>query len=695
MSNDIAAAIAAYRPYRLPQPVWDRIQDATRAALTAYRLRGTGVALSNIARPVVEFARWVADQPTRPDPAARLDVSELVGDGLVDRFILSLAGKAPDATRATYRSVLRRAVRNLDLNPQMPRLSYQAVQPPYSAAEVARMVRLAYNQPTVARRRVFLTMLALGVRHRAGRGTVVIGHDEVLRTREVVRRSGAAEQIEDLLRPVAAGRPRGLSAQTWLVGLMLAAAHAKSMTMTQVHRVLTREVSLSDQVLLGVRTRTSGGRFSDPVTLRQVRYIGCAIEARLAHTDARVGPDIPEEARAARAAALQGLADRLLAATMPTHINHQGHYAVDETGVWSWAIGRRRTDTTTGETEVLSADPDAAWGYKTAKVGEKETYFGYSVFAFARIPALGATTADAPVLTERLVVRPATNDITEPVLDAIDRLRAEGRPVAEIVADRAWSYRAAENWADELRARQIEHTFDLHENDNKVTDHDGMPVIARVAHCPALSQELKDIKRPAHLGKGAERDSFLTQIDQRAAYAMSPLTSRDANGNMRVQCPALAGKVICPLRALHPLAEDNDAPPCRGTSRGRGAAQVLHAAVGHHSRIRAAQAVAALHLGFAGVDRGLLPAHPHRGRVRQHEEPQHREPGPRMDAGRRAGQDHRHARRPRGSEQPAAAAQTGAARRRPHRPGHHPGPRRSVRPRRPPHRAGPGPRPTR
>lgn len=405
----------------------------------------------------------------------------------------------------------------------------------------------------------------------------MIGHNEVLRTREVVRRSGAAEQMEDLLRPVAAGRPRGLSAETWLVGLMLTAAHAKSMTMTQVHRVLTRDISLPDQVLLGVRSRTTSGRHSEPITLRQVRYIGCAIEARLAHTEARVGPDLPEEARTARAGALQQLADRLLAASMPTHITHQGHYAVDETGVWSWAIGHRHTDaeadtdepkTKTKNTRKTKAntnakkvaDPDAAWGYKTAKVGEKEMYFGYSVFGFARIPALGATTAQAPVLTERIVVRPATNDITEPVLEAIDRLRAEGRTVAEIAADRAWSYRTADKWADELRARQIEHTFDLHPNDNQVADHEGMPVIARVAHCPALPQELKDIKRPVHLGKGEERDKFLARIEQRATYAMAPLTRPDANGNMRVQCPALTGKVICPLRALHPLAEDNDAP---------------------------------------------------------------------------------------------------------------------------------------
>lgn len=163
LSDNVAAAIAAYRPYLMPQPVWERIQDATRAALTAYRPRSAGMGLSNIARPVAAFAWWVADQPSRPDPAALLEVSELVADGLVDRYILSLADNTPNATRATYRSVLRRMVRNLGLTPQMPRLSHQAVQPPYSAAEVATMVRLAYNQPTVTRRRVLLTTLALGL----------------------------------------------------------------------------------------------------------------------------------------------------------------------------------------------------------------------------------------------------------------------------------------------------------------------------------------------------------------------------------------------------------------------------------------------------------------------------------------------------------------------------------------------------
>jgi hypothetical protein len=163
LSDDVAEAIAAYRPYRMSDPTWTRIQAATQAALTAYRPRAAGTGVTNIARPIVRFVAWVADQPSRPDPASAVDVTEMTAEGLLDRYLLSIAAKLPAATLATHRSVLRRVLRNLDARPQMPKLAYQPVAAPYTPAEAVRLVRLAYNQPTLTRRRVFLATLALGL----------------------------------------------------------------------------------------------------------------------------------------------------------------------------------------------------------------------------------------------------------------------------------------------------------------------------------------------------------------------------------------------------------------------------------------------------------------------------------------------------------------------------------------------------
>ncbi len=262
--------------------------------------------------------------------------------------------------------------------------------------------------------------------------------------------------------------------------------------------------------------------------MRQVRSIGCAIEARLAHTEGRAGSEMDATTRPARAQALQDICDRLLAATMPAHLTHNGAFAVDETGVMSWGRGTRETDKTTGKKVSTAADPDARWGYKTANYGQPDTFFGYSVFAFTRIPAFGAPRDNAPVLTELIVVTPATNDIVAPVLGAIDRMRGQGRPVTEIAADRAWSYKVASSWADQLRDRGIEHAFDLHPNDNKVADQAGMRMIAGVAHCPAMPNDLLQITRPATLTPGADRDVFVARIEDRKQYAMTNLTSPDA-----------------------------------------------------------------------------------------------------------------------------------------------------------------------
>jgi len=51
------------------------------------------------------------------------------------------------------------------------------------------------------------------------------------------------------------------------------------------------------------------------------------------------------------------------------------------------------------------------------------------------------------MLVERIAFIPANASPVSPALDAIDRLRAEGKAVTEIADDRGFSYALAENWA--------------------------------------------------------------------------------------------------------------------------------------------------------------------------------------------------------------------------------------------------------
>lgn len=388
----------------------------------------------------------------------------------------------------------------------------------------------------------------------------------------VVRRSGVADDLEELLRPAGTGRPRGLTCEAFLVGLLLAAAHKKALTLKGVWEVLTCDLTHSAQLALGTRTGTStpGGR-SRPITLRQVRYLLAAIDARLAHTEGQA-PDLSEDERQARAGELQRVLDRLLAATMPTHLTHTGAYAVDETAVWSWARGsraaRRVTDSTTDDgasTEPnqpgapdkadkgrVSKDPDARWGYRTAKLGERSMFFGYSVFAATRIPQLGAPGDTGPKLVERISVVPAATDVVAPALSIIDRLKSDRRAVTEVVADRAWSYKLPHRWADQLRARGVTQVLDLHPNDQGATDFEGMRMVAGTPHCPAMPDHLVTITRPATLGDGPQLDAFLAQVEARRQYALRRIAGPNPAGKERYRCPALDGRVQCALRGIDP-----------------------------------------------------------------------------------------------------------------------------------------------
>jgi hypothetical protein len=178
----------------------------------------------------------------------------------------------------------------------------------------------------------------------------------------------------------------------------------------------------------------------------------------------------------------------------------------------------------------LPFDPDAHWGHwghRTRTYSNKTTKcFGYDVFAVTAMPKTLGAVLERPLLTERLVVTPASADVVAPALGIFDRL----------TADRAWSYKLAERWADELRARGIEAVLDLHANNYGVRDADGIRIVAGAPHCPSLPDDLVDIRQPAQLSVGpgrprmsgvkkaerAKRETELTEFSTKIAEPTHP-----------------------------------------------------------------------------------------------------------------------------------------------------------------------------
>jgi hypothetical protein len=157
---------------------------------------------------------------------------------------------------------------------------------------------------------------------------------------------------------------------------------------------------------------------------------------------------------------------------MTPDVTHHGSYAIDGSGIWSWSRGKKRNQ--------QSADPDARWGYKTAKAGTQEMYFGYELHALVRINSQHQDRADVPTLAERIVVVPASENCVTAVLPTLKAM-AETSTVREVVADRGYTYKV--NWGRELYALGIEPVLDLHQTQYGARGtHDGARIITGVPH---------------------------------------------------------------------------------------------------------------------------------------------------------------------------------------------------------------------
>ena len=157
----IEEATATYRPYRFSDSDWSLVEETTRALLRAYGPPSV-TWVQTQAGVIARFCRWVATRPERIHRGEVLRVDETLETGLIDLYLAGPLANVPDSSRATARSLVRRATRNLSPLPTGS-IAYHPVNPPYSAAECAAYLRLARLQPTSATRRGMSSLVALGL----------------------------------------------------------------------------------------------------------------------------------------------------------------------------------------------------------------------------------------------------------------------------------------------------------------------------------------------------------------------------------------------------------------------------------------------------------------------------------------------------------------------------------------------------
>jgi hypothetical protein len=344
----------------------------------------------------------------------------------------------------------------------------------------------------------------------------------------IVGACGAAEAIEAML-PEAAW-DRQLTVRTLLIGMMLAMAGGRPAHLTRVHEALTG-LPEADQRRLGVIADWKAGPHQ--LTYRQVEHTFALVGEKL-------GKDEPD---GAPAAALQSACDALLEASIPASFkNASASFAVDWTDLESWSRPPSRGST-------ACADPEAHWGHRNSNLpGPKgERFFGYYLSGITMVRDENGQLV--PELIRRMTACSCAHDPAATLVPVVQAMAAHGIRLGDILADSGYSYRVPGTWAVPIRGTGAELVVDLHTNDRGPRGtHQGAVVCNGNLYCPATPKPLLKL---VPLPPGAAPADVAAHDQQAAELARHKLglhAGEDADGYRRHACPAVMGKVRCPLR---------------------------------------------------------------------------------------------------------------------------------------------------
>jgi hypothetical protein len=370
----------------------------------------------------------------------------------------------------------------------------------------------------------------------------------------VLDRSGAAAAVEALM--PSGGRPRQLSVRTLLLGLLLAIGDGRAGQLTRVHRALVC-LPEPDMVRLGVTARWRSGWHE--LTYRQTERTFKVMTTVLCCKGGSPGE------------ALTGLVTSLVSSSVPARYEDaSSSLAVDWTDQESWS----RPPTEKGGP---CADPEASWGHRAGHAPgvTDELFYGYYLQLATMVNDTGGQ--DVPELVRAMLLTSCHLDPPQAFVATLERLAHSGTPLGDVLSDCGYSHRVARSWAIPLRRLGAELVTDLHPNDRGPKGTFGGAIACDGnLYCPATPAALLEI---GPLGRGAstaQTEAHDRKVAELAHYKLGRISKDDADGYHRVTCPAVQGKLRCPLRATslslshaHPevTKAPSEDPPCCCTQR--------------------------------------------------------------------------------------------------------------------------------
>lgn len=345
---------------------------------------------------------------------------------------------------------------------------------------------------------------------------------------EIIDISGTAPRIEATL-PIGVRR-RQLSVRTLLAGMCLAQAGHRPAHLTRVHQALAG-LPEDEQRRLGVITDWKDGPHL--LTYRQT-------ERTFGLVTAALGKDQPD---GLPSRALQAVSDDLLEAGIPDQFKDAStSVAVDWTDMESFS---RPPPVKGGD----CADPEASWGHRKNNLlrSEDELFYGY--YLSAGIMMRDENGPAVPELARRATVSSCRHDPVRAFVPVLTAMPDAGIPLGDVLADSGYAHRDADAWALPLRAVGAQLVQDLHPHDRgpKGT-HEGAIISNGNLYCPKTPRPLLELGPLARTATSQQAADWERQTAELARYKLGRITADDADGYHRVACPAVTGKIRCPLR---------------------------------------------------------------------------------------------------------------------------------------------------
>jgi hypothetical protein len=156
-NEEIALRVASYRPRTIEEPLWVAVRPFVLSCASALPLDGWASRTRTL-RVLAQIGLWAMGE------GIALDREVVFDPDTVERFVA--ASRGSDASRATYRAVLRRIgpllTRKAPWEPRTAPVSRRQVAVPYTGEELERLSNVACQQPTERQRRAAGAITALG-----------------------------------------------------------------------------------------------------------------------------------------------------------------------------------------------------------------------------------------------------------------------------------------------------------------------------------------------------------------------------------------------------------------------------------------------------------------------------------------------------------------------------------------------------